>query len=210
MHSDVLVVARRGVLPRIECHGAVQARRSAADTVHFVSSALTPLGGDTICVRVVVEPDATLTLRSVAAAVALPGRKSLTSQTSWECQVAGHLDVDLEPTVVAAASTHVSAVRLDLMDKGRVRWRERVQIGRSGERHGFWSGSMYADADGSPMLRHRIELGRGSLADDDLDAPLACVSELRYPDEVFDAPGTRLQLAAGGCLATWQGPRLVL
>jgi len=40
--------------------------------------------------------------------------------------------------------------------------------------------------DGTPLLRHRIELGAGSLADDELEAPRACVSELRYPDTDFD------------------------
>jgi urease accessory protein len=70
---------------------------------------------------------------------------------------------------------------------------------------------LYADAGGSPLLRHRVEIGAGSVADDELGAPLACVSELRYPDKFGDpvAPlGTGLQLAAGGCLTTWQGHRL--
>jgi urease accessory protein len=92
--------------------------------------------------------------------------------------------------------------------EGRVRLRERVQIGRSHERDGFWSGSLYADVDGAPLLRHRIELGSGSVTDDELGTPLACVSELRYPEAGFEAAGTILALAAGGCLATWQGERL--
>jgi urease accessory protein len=32
---------------------------------------------------------------------------------------------------------------------------------------------------------------------------------LRYPETEFDAAGTKLNLAAGGCLATWQGERLI-
>ena len=90
-----------------------------------------------------------------------------------------------------------------------MRLRERVQIGRSFERQGFWSGSLHADVDGAPLLRHRIELGTGSVADDELGTPRACVSELRYPETTFDAAGTLLELAAGGSLATWQGERLV-
>ena len=89
-----------------------------------------------------------------------------------------------------------------------MRLRERVQIGRSFERQGFWSGTLHADVNDSPLLRHRIELGTGSVGDDELDAPRACVSELRYPETTFDAAGTLLDLAAGGCLATWQGERL--
>ena len=89
-----------------------------------------------------------------------------------------------------------------------MRLRERVQIGRTNERQGFWSGAVHADVDGAPLLRHRVELGAGSVTDDELGAPRACVSELRYPTTAFDAAGTLLELAAGGGLATWQGERL--
>ena len=91
---------------------------------------------------------------------------------------------------------------------GRIRVRERIQIGRTGERQGFWSGSLHADFNGEPLLRHRIELGGGTVAHDELGAPLASVSELRYTDVTSDALGTVLALADGGCLATWQGDRL--
>ncbi|WP_413232759.1 hypothetical protein [Mycolicibacterium sp. 050158] len=55
------------------------------------------------------------------------------------------------------------------------------------------------DVDGTPLLRHRVELGAGSVTDDELGTPLANVSELRYPCPAFDeAAGTLLELAAGG------------
>jgi urease accessory protein len=86
--------------------------------------------------------------------------------------------------------------------------RERIQIGRTDERQGFWSGLLHADVDGHPLLRHRIELGEESATHDLLGMPLASVSELRYPDIATDALGTVLELADGGSLATWQGDRL--
>ena len=101
-----------------------------------------------------------------------------------------------------------TSTRLSLTGSGRVRLRERVQIGRSGEHQGFWSCSLHADIDGSPLLRHRIELGIGSVADDELGAPLACISELHYPDIDAETTGLTLALAGGGCLSTWQGQRL--
>ena len=122
--------------------------------------------------------------------------------------MAGDLDVDPQPTVVAANARHFTTTRLQLTNSGRVRLRERIQIGRSNERQGFWSGSLHADVDGSPLLRHRIELGNRSVADDELGMPLACVSELHYPDSDFDTAGVALILAGGGCLSTWQGQRL--
>jgi urease accessory protein len=208
MLSDVLIVARPDRSPSIECTGGVAARRTEADTVHLVSAAATPLGGDTIRVRVVVEAGARLRVRTAAATMAMPGTVTMESRASWELEVAGLLDVDPQPTIVAGRARHVSSTRLSVTGGGEVRLRERVQIGRSYEREGFWSGSMHADVDGAPLLRHRVELGTGSVTDDELGTPLACISELRYPEIGFDAAGTLLELAAGGGLATWQGDRL--
>lgn len=214
MHSEMLLVASGNRVPRIECRGGgIQARCTAPDTVHLVSAAATPLGGDTIDIRLVVERGGRLRLRSAAATVALPGPETPTSHAHWEIEVTGCLDLDLEPTVVAAAARHVSSVALSLHDEGRIRFRERVQIGRCGEREGFWSGSLRADRDDRPLLRHRTELGAGSLADDAISAPRAAVNELRYPAEVFGTSAidgsTVLELAGGGTLSTWQGERLI-
>jgi len=208
MRSDVVIVAYPSRSPHIECSGGLAARRTEADTVHLVSAAATPLGGDVIHVRVVVEPGARLRVRTAAATVTLPGSVTPESHAFWTLEVAGDLDVDPQPTVVAATSRHFTSTRLQLSEGGRIRLRERIQIGRSDERQGFWSGSLHADVDGSPLLRHRIELGSGSVADDELGTPLACISELHYPDSDVETVGTPLALAGGGCLSTWQGQRL--
>jgi urease accessory protein len=213
MHSEVLLVASENRLPRIECRGgAIQARCTAPDTVHLLSAAAIPLGGDTIDIRVVVERGGRLRLRSAAATVALPGAATPTSHANWAVDVTGSLDVDLQPTVVAAAARHVSSVAVFLHDEGEIRFRERVQIGRCGERDGFWSGSLRADRDGRPLLRHRVELGAGSLADDTIESPRAATSEFRYPATVsavsVDDGSTVLTLAGGGTLSTWQADRL--
>ncbi|MEM6106829.1 urease accessory protein UreD [Mycobacterium sp. 050272] len=212
MHSEVVLVASRDRWPRIQWGGGIQARCTAPDTVHLVSAAATPLGGDTISIRVVVETGAVLKLRSAAATVALPGPKTPTSQSDWSIEVSGSLDVDLEPTVVAADARHISTVALILRDDGRVRFRERVQIGRCNEREGFWSGSLRADRHDRPLLRHRVDLGAGSVADDSIAAPRATVSELCYPAAEFTempSVATVLELAGGGTLSTWQADRLV-
>lgn len=213
MRSEVLVVAYPNRLPRIECRGGLAARCTARDTVHLVSAAATPLGGDTIDIRVIVEEGGRLSLRSAAATVALPGSGVFTSRAHWDVTVAGSLDIDLEPTVVAAEARHLSSAAFVLRYGARVRFRERVQIGRCHEREGFWSGSLHADHDDRPLLRHRMELGAGSLADDTIAAPRAAVSELRYPTTAFDAipfddGSTVLALAGGGTLSTWQAERL--
>jgi urease accessory protein len=209
MDSVLLIVAAPDRLPRIECRGGLTARSTLADTVHLVSAAATPLGGDNVAIRVIVEAGARLRLRSVAATVALPGPRTATSHSVVTLDVAGHLDLDLEPTIVAAQARHHSAVRAAIEEAGALRLRERVQIGRTGEGQGFWSGSMHADVKGRPLLRHRIELGPGAVTEDLLGAPRAVVSELCYPDdESAEHPGTVLHLADGGVLSTWQGERL--
>jgi urease accessory protein len=192
----------------VEAFGGLAARRTEADTIHLVSAAATPLGGDAIHVRIVVEEGARLRLRTAAATLTLPGAATVESHAVWSLAVAGELDLDPQPTIVAGASRHFTTTRLELAGTGRIQLRERVQIGRSGERQGFWSGTLHADVDGTPLLRHRIELGSGSVADDELDAPLACVSELHYPATHVDTAGVALALAGGGCLSTWQGRRL--
>ncbi|WNG90745.1 urease accessory protein UreD [Mycobacterium sp. ITM-2016-00318] len=208
MHSDVLIVARPDRRPTIESTGGIAARLTEPDTVHLVSTAATPLGGDTIAMRVIVEAGARLRIRSAAATVALPGRGTTESTAHWHLEVAGDLDLDPEPTVVAGGSRHSMSTRLSVEDSARVRLRERIQIGRTGEQQGFWSGALYADVSGRPLLRHRVEIGQGSATHDVIGAPLASVSELRYPDVAHDAMGTVLALADGGSLTTWQGNRL--
>lgn len=208
MRSEVVVVARRDRSPHLESRGGIAARRTERDTVHLVSSAATPLGGDSIHIRLVVEAGARLRLRTAAATLTLPGAATTESHASWTLEVAGELDLDPLPTIVAATSHHFVATRLNLADSGRLRLIEKVQIGRTGERQGFWSGSLSADINGRPLLRHRIELGNNSLADDEIAAPGASISELHYPCSDVEAAGVTLALAGGGCLSTWQGERL--
>jgi len=208
VRSDVLIVARSGRHPHIECGGALAARRTEPDTVHLVSTAATPLGGDAIHIRVVVEAGARLRMRSAAATVTLPGSPRTTWTLPLWSQVAGDLDLDPQPLARPHLGALTTSTRLELAAAGRVRLRERIQIGRSDERQGFWSGSLHADVDGAPLLRHRIELGHGSVADDALGTPMACISEFHYPNSEVETEGVALALAGGGCLSTWQGDRL--
>jgi urease accessory protein len=208
MRSDVLLVARAGRGPRIECGGGLAARRTAADTVHLLSVAATPLGGDVISVRIIVEAGARLRVRTAAATIVLPGADCAISRSRWDLEVAGELDVDPQPTVIAGGARHHTTTRLCVGESATARLRESVQIGRTGEHQGFWTSALHADVDSTPLLRHRVELGIGSVADDALGTPMACVSELRYPQTSFDGAGTILELAGGGSLSTWQGRRL--
>ena len=59
--------------------------------------------------------------------------------------------------------------------------RERVQIGRLDEVAGQWASSMHCDVGGRPLLRHRVELGEGTVAHDGLSAPMSMSARTRSP-----------------------------
>src|SRR3954462_4307588 len=141
MQTVVEVVARcvggRTVLPVMRASGQLAVRRTGPATVHLVATAFGPLGGDDARIRVVVEEGATLAVRSVAAAVALPARgEGAPSSQRVRATVAGMLDLRPEPTVVAARAHHVAELRAELADGAVLIAAEQVLLGRSREEPG--------------------------------------------------------------------------
>jgi urease accessory protein len=200
MHTELCIDASRSRSPRITSVGGLAGRQTGPDTVHLIGTAATPLGGDTIVVRISVAAGARLEVRSVAA-------------SHFEVGAGASLVFDPEPMVVVSDASH-SVVNTVALEQDSTLWlRERTQIGRFEEASGHWSSAMRCDVGGSPLLRHRVELGAGSVAHDALSAPLSMSSTLSYPDtrasEVDLADGTvRLALAGGGSLSTSVGRRL--
>nr|WP_231951938.1 urease accessory protein UreD [Nocardia terpenica] len=76
--------------------------------MHLIGTAATPLGGDELDITILVDPGAHLTVRSVAATIALPGRRTRKSHAHWHFEIAGALDFDPEPTVIAGGAHHES------------------------------------------------------------------------------------------------------
>ncbi|MBP2192336.1 urease accessory protein UreD [Nocardia goodfellowii] len=208
MRTELRIVAARGSLPEIHAVGGLSARRTAPDQVHLIGTAATPLGGDELDIRIVVGAGARLTVRSVAASIALPSVATPLSSAHWHFEIGpgAELDFDPEPTIVAGGARHHTRTTVRLAPDSRVRIRERVQIGRTGEDTGEWRGDFLADLADVPLLRHRLHLGSDAPTDDPLAAPRALDSELRYPDpraaETHGVDGALLPLAAGGSLYT--------
>ncbi|PYE20726.1 urease accessory protein [Williamsia limnetica] len=207
MHTELHLVAVEGRSPRIRASGGIAVRQTGVDTLHMISSAATPLGGDLIEIHVEVGPGAHLNLHSVAAAVALPGPQDPRSELRWHITVAAGagLVIDPLPTIVAAHAVHHSETVIDVAESGTIRVSERVQIGRFSEHLGRWSGRVRADVGGVPAVRHQLSIGRPD--HDQLGGPSVLLSEFRFPDDRPDAVhpranAARLGLAVGGSLTT--------
>ncbi|AYJ49787.1 urease accessory protein UreD [Rhodococcus sp. P1Y] len=213
MRTELTIVASAHRSPRITARGGLSARLTGPDTVHLIGTAATPLGGDDMTIDIVVGVGARLTVRSVAASIALPSSSSRDSRSRWSFAVeeGGVLVFDPEPMIVASDAEHDTTSTLRFASSASVRFRERVQIGRVGEAAGRWRGTMHSDVDGRPHLRHRVELGFGTVGNDVISAPMALSSSVVYPDVRGPETGpswVRMPLAAGGSLSTSTGRRL--
>lgn len=214
MRTELVIEASAHRSPRIMSSGGLSGRLTGPDTVHMIGTAATPLGGDDMKIRVVVARGARLAVHSVAASIALSGPKNRHSRARWVLEVdeGGSLVFDPEPMIVAADAVHHTETSIRFASSARIEFRERVQIGRSGESAGRWLATTRSDVDGRPHLRHRIELGVGTAGHDELAAPMALSSTLRFPDdraaETTGHSRVRMPLAAGGTLTTCTGVRL--
>lgn len=133
--------------------------------VHLVSSATAPLGGDELDLRVRVGPGARLLLRGTAATLALPGHRPGGSRSTVHVEVAdgGTLDYLPEHTVVTARAEHSAELRVQLAETARMRCREVLVLGRSGESPGSLRTSTHLLRGAVPLLRQTLELGNHRL-----------------------------------------------
>lgn len=215
MHTRVEIVVEPGRRFRHRASGGLAVRQTGSQAAHLIGTAATPLGGDDIEVRVIVEAGAHLDLGSVAATIALPSSRRVDSTMSWHIELGARARLHLhpEPTVVAAGADHRSQVVVAMSDDAILTLAEDVQIGRSADlgdkdAGGRWEGGLHVDVDGMPALRHRVALGVGSTAH--RSGLRATSSVFRFPDTRGDevdpeAFAARLSLASGGSLATALG-----
>jgi urease accessory protein len=216
VNTVVEVVARSGpggrtVLPVVRASGQLAVRRTGPATVHLVATAFGPLGGDDAEIRLVVEEGATLTVGSVAAAIALPARgDTRRSAQRITAVVGGELDLRLEPTVVAARAHHVADLSAELGDAAVLTVIEQVLLGRTGEEPGRWTGTTRVERAGRPVLHTTVDLGPGAGAWWPPVAPRAYASTVHIGDEAGGreavrtaADAVRLPLPGGWVATAW-------
>jgi urease accessory protein len=129
--------------------------------VHLVSSLTAPLGGDDLGLTVVVGAGAHLVLRGVAATLALPGRHPGGSRASVRVEVGegGSAQYLPEPTVVTARACHEAEFSAELDRDARLRAREVLVLGRTGERPGVLGTTARVRRCGRAALHQRLAAG---------------------------------------------------
>jgi len=144
------------------------AARSPAVTVHVVSSATTPLGGDDVALEVVVGAGAQLVLTGVAAALALPAQDGrAASRLVVRLEVGDRARVQYLPAamVITRRADHHSELHVALGSGARLRVREVLVAGRSDEPSGRYRGltRLIDTVSARPLLAQSQELGDAGL-----------------------------------------------
>ena len=131
-------------------------------TVHLVGGAAGPLRGDDLRLDIEIGPGAGLTVRSVAAQLALPGRPGApASQLKIRASVAAGATLRWlpEPLIAAAGCDHRAVTEVEVAAGGDLLWRDDLVCGR----HDEPSGSVHTDLTiryaGSTLYRHELTVG---------------------------------------------------
>lgn len=161
-HATVVVECRRG---RSRCTTLRSAPpitlRATPDGLHLVGSAAGPVGGDQLTLEVTVANEASLTLRSVAAQLVLPGPTPAASSLRLIVRVGqgARLHVLTEPTIVVAGADHRIATTIELDAGAELVWRDEVVLGRHGEPGGSLRQRLRVERSGRPLLCTEVALG---------------------------------------------------
>ncbi len=157
------LTAGRTTFPVLRSAPPLTLRQTGPRSVHLVSTAAGPLGGDHLELDLDIAPGTTVELASVASTLVLPGQGE-SRMLITACVGAGAtLRFTPEPTVLAAGCTHRIEVRLELAREARVLWREEIVFGRYGERPGRCHARFDATLDGEPLLRQEFTVGDPAL-----------------------------------------------
>ncbi len=129
-------------------------------TVHLVGGAAGPLGGDRLVTDVVVGKGAQLTVRSVAASLAQPGRNpgaGSTASISVDLAAGATLDWRTEPLISVVGSDHTQRNSVVVADESaRLSWVDEVVLGRHRESAGRLTMHQRITVAGRPVVHHTV------------------------------------------------------
>lgn len=131
------------------------------EALYVVGSAAGPLNGDSIELDLEIGAGTELTVRSVAATMAFPGRSGAESRVVVRARVAagGTLHWLPEPVIAVAGAKVRIESHVELAAGASVRWREQFVLGRSGEDPGTLTALTHVSSEGAPVLRQQLGVG---------------------------------------------------
>jgi len=148
-------------LDRLYGEAPLLLRRTGSGQVHLVGGAAGPLGGDDLLIRVDVGAGAEVSLRTVAASIALPGPTGAPSRTAVHARVAagGRLEWLPEPVIAAHGCDHTVTSTVELEPGSALVWREELVCGRNGESPGTAALETRVRLGGRTLLAQRVVVG---------------------------------------------------
>jgi urease accessory protein len=151
----------RGGTRLVELRGDVPLlpRRTGPAEVHLVGGAAGPLGGDELRLVVEVRAGASLTVRTVAATVALPSRGVSTFHLDVRVEADASLSWRPEPLVAAAGCDHRSVSTVELDPSARLVFREEIVAGRYGEGPGDLVSALRVRRGDKALLVQELAIG---------------------------------------------------
>lgn len=152
-------------LPVLRSQAPLVLRRTP-DAVYLVGGAAGPIGGDSLNLRIEVRDGAALTVRTAAAAIALPGLDGLESVLTVTATVGAgaRLEYLPEPVVVADGARHATDIRVTLAQGASLLLRDELILGRYGEAGGSSRTGLRIDYAGQPLLRQSLEISGADAA----------------------------------------------
>ncbi|MEV6846944.1 urease accessory protein UreD [Actinoplanes sp. NPDC051411] len=136
-------------------------RRTGPATVHLVGGAAGPLRGDDLRLEIEVEAGAELTVRGVAAQIALPGPGETPSRLEIRATVGPDATLRWlpEPLIAAAGCDHRTVTHAEVAEGGRLLWRDDLVFGRQGEPSGSLRSRALFRYAGSTVYRQDLAAG---------------------------------------------------
>lgn len=185
----------RSVVRRMHCEVPLLVRVAAGAGpvvgLLLVNGAAGPLGGDRLRLRLDVEPDARVEVRSVAAAMAQPGPHGEPSRLEVVLSVGERAALHWapEPTVSVAGSDHLTSMHITASASSAVQVCEAVSLGRHGEPPGRLALRQRVVIDGAAVLDHETVFAPGALLGPGAHGPARTVSSTVVIGTALPAPG---------------------
>lgn len=129
--------------------------------IHLVGGTAGPIGGDDLAYRVDIGAGAKVEVRSLAAALALPGPGGAQSTLAFDVQVGpgARLDWAPEPLVAVRGANHAVHADVELAEDAELSWCEDIVLGREDEDPGSVRSRLRITRSGRVVFDHEFAVG---------------------------------------------------